>query len=463
MTKVKSKKKAKMRTAKDSMGVMEIPEGVLYGASTQRAVLNFPVSGRTLPRPFLSALGQLKVSCARANAVLGVLNKKTAAAIASAAAKVSSGAYDSHFVVDVYQTGSGTSTNMNANEVIANLANKALKGGKIHPNDHVNCGQSSNDIIPTAIHVSARVEIQTRLLPALKKLHTSLKKKASSFSKVVKIGRTHLQDATPMTLGQEFSGYAAQIGNSIRRIERASDSLLELAIGGTAVGTGINTHKRFAKEVVKDLNKTLKERFREADNHFEAQGSKDACVEVSGQLKTLAVALFKIANDIRFLGCGPRAGFAEIKLPAVQPGSSIMPGKVNPVIAESVMQVAARVIGNDAAVTVGGQSGNFELNVMMPMIADSLLESIHLLANSSKMFAEKCVDGIEADKKQCESQIEKSLMLSTPLVPVIGYDKAAETAKKAYIQGKTIREMVLADKLIDEKQLSQILKVENLI
>lgn len=463
MKRMKSIKKDKTRVATDSMGSMQIPVGVLYGASTQRAVLNFPVSGRSLPRSFIFALGQLKASCARANFTLGSLNQKMSQAVAKSAIQVRDGQFDDQFVVDVYQTGSGTSTNMNANEVIASLANQALKTKNIHPNDHVNCGQSSNDIIPTAMHVSARIEIQNNLLPNLRRLHKALSQKSKAFSKVYKIGRTHLQDATPMTLGQEFSGYAEQIKKSIHRIESASNSLLELAIGGTAVGTGINTHPQFAKEVIKDLNKTLKDKFREANNHFEAQGSKDVCVEVSGQLKTLAVALFKIANDIRFLGCGPRAGFAEIKLPAVQPGSSIMPGKVNPVMAESVMQIAARVIGNDATIAVGGLSGNFELNVMMPVIADALLESIHLLANGSKIFADKCVDGIVADKKQCESQIEKSLMLSTPLVPVIGYDRAAEIAKKAYSKGLTIREMILEEGLLDEKKLNNILKIENLI
>jgi len=459
-------KKSSYRIERDSMGSMSIPKEMLYGASTQRAVLNFPVSGRRFTRGFIHALGQIKLSAARVNQKLGQLSAKEAAAITRASKTVREGKVDEHFVVDIFQTGSGTSTNMNANEVIANLANKGAglgKGKKIHPNDHVNKGQSSNDVIPTAIHVAVLLEIKNSLVPELEALHQSLAKKARAFKHVHKVGRTHLQDATPVTLGQEFGGYAEQIKKARKRVESCFPALRELPIGGTAVGTGINTHKRFAREICRDMNRELKEQFREAENHFEAQAAKDACVETSGQLKVVAVSLSKIANDIRWLGCGPRTGFAEIKVPAVQPGSSIMPGKVNPVLSEAVLQVAAEVIGNDAAITLGGQAGNFELNVMMPLIAYNLLESVRLLANVVAIFRVKCVDGIEADREVCESTIEKSLMLSTPLVPVIGYDQAAAVAKEAYEKGKTIRELVLEKGLVPENQLSKILDVSKLI
>ena len=444
------------------MGKMQIPSKMLYGAQTQRAVLNFPISGRCFSRPFIHALGQIKLSAAKANLNLGLLPVVHANAVMKAAREVRDGLFDEHFIVDIFQTGSGTSTNMNANEVIANLANRC-KGLKIHPNDHVNKGQSSNDVIPTAIHVSVLLEIKKELIPELKSLRASLAKKAGQFRTITKVGRTHLQDATPIVLGQEFDGYAQQIKRSIERLESAFQFLRELAIGGTAVGTGINTHPRFARELCKDLNKTLNEKFFEAEDHFEAQSAKDTCIQTSGQLKALAVSLGKIANDIRWLGCGPRTGFAELKIPAVQPGSSIMPGKVNPVIAESVLQVVGEVIGNDAAVTYAGISSNFELNVMMPLIAYNLLESIRLLTNVVSVFRTKCVDGIQADRKKCESLVEKSLMLSTPLVPVLGYDKAAEIAKEAYQQGKTIRELVLEKGLIPKEKLSKILDLKRLI
>lgn len=450
------------RLAKDSMGPMLIPDKALYGASTQRAVLNFPVSGYRMPRPFIFALGQLKLSCAKANQKLKKLSPTKAAAIRRAAGAVRDGKHDIHFPIDVYQTGSGTSTNMNANEVIANVCNQSLGAGKIHPNDDVNMGQSSNDAIPTAIHIAVLLQAKHQLIPALSELETSLRKKQKAFKNIYKVGRTHLQDATPVTLGQEFGGYAQQIKRSIERLQKGLESLRELPIGGTAVGTGINTHPRFAKEVCQDLNRMLNEKFFEAEDHFEAQSNKDACVEMSGHLKSVAVSLMKIANDIRWLGCGPRAGFQEIKIPPVQPGSSIMPGKVNPVIAESVTQVAAQVIGNDTAVTVAGMSSNFELNVMMPMMAFTLLESIRLLTNVSQIFATKCIDGIEADKKECEGKIETSLMLCTALVPVLGYDKSAELAKQAYKEGKTIRQVVLEEGLVDEKKLSQILNIQNM-
>ncbi len=461
-------KKTSFRFERDSMGEMKVPADKLYGASTARAVLNFPVSGRRFSRAFIHALGQIKVSAAKANQKLKVLPASVARAIARAAERVRDGEFDDHFVLDIFQTGSGTSTNTNANEIIARLANRSLgfspkSDRRIHPNDHVNTGQSSNDVIPTAIHIAALLELKKGLVPELDLLARSLQKKASEFRTVHKIGRTHLQDATPVTLGQEFAGYAEQVRKSRERFVKCLPGLRELAIGGTAVGTGINTHPRFAREVCGDLNRTLKERFFEARDHFEAQSSKDACVETSSQLRGLAVSLTKIANDIRWLGCGPRAGFAEIQIPPVQPGSSIMPGKVNPVIAESVLQVAAEVMGNDLTVAFAGQAGNFELNVMMPVIAYDLLESIRLLTNVSSIFRTKCIDGIRADRKVCGSAIEKNLMLCTALVPVLGYDRSAALAKEAYRTGQTIREIVLEKKLIPKEKLSKLLAIKNLV
>jgi len=445
------------------MGQMKIPGDMLYGASTARAVLNFPISGRTFSRGFIHALGQVKLSAAKANLKLKALSPKVANSIIRAAKDVRDGKLDRHFVVDVFQTGSATSTNMNANEVIAHVANRALKSSsKIHPNDHVNKGQSSNDVMPAVIHIAALHEIQKGLIPELKKLQGSLAKKSQAFRSIHKIGRTHLQDATPVTLGQEFGGYAEHIRKSIERLELSLEGLRELAIGGTAVGTGINTHPRFAREVCQDLSVALKEKFIEAKDHFEAQSGKDACVAVSGQLKVLAVALTKIANDIRWLGCGPRAGFAEIQVPAVQPGSSIMPGKVNPVIAESVLQVAAEVMGNDTTITLAGQSGNFELNVMISVLGFNLLESIRLLQNVVSLFRAKCIEGIRADRKACEEKIEKSLMLTTALVPALGYDKAAQIAKEAHQKGKTIRELVLDKGLLSAAELKKLLDVRRL-
>jgi fumarate hydratase class II len=450
------------RIETDSMGEMRVPASAYYGAQTARAIENFPISGIRFPRQFIRALGMIKLSAAQANMELGLLQRKIGNAIVKAAKEVIDGKLDEHFVLDVFQTGSGTSTNMNANEVIANRANEIL-GGKIgdkkpvHPNDHVNMGQSSNDVIPTAIHVSALEAIEKNLLPALKKLHRALAKKAREFDRIVKIGRTHLQDATPIRLGQEFSGYASMIEHGIRRIENTRNHLSELAIGGTAVGTGINSHPRFGKLVAKNLSKMTGISFREAENHFEAQGAKDAVVEASGVLKTVAVSLMKIANDIRWLGSGPRCGIGEILIPPVQPGSSIMPGKVNPVIAESVCQVAAQVIGNDAAITIGGQSGSFELNVMMPLMAHNLLQSIVLLSNVSQVFTDKCIVGIKADKKRCEDMIEKSLAMCTVLAPIIGYDAAAKLAKEAYETGKTVRQVALEKKILPEDELDKLL------
>ena len=450
------------RIETDSMGEMKVPSSAYYGAQTARAVENFPISGVRFPRQFIRALGMIKLAAAEVNMELGLLNRKSGGAITKAAKEVIDGKLDGQFVLDIFQTGSGTSTNMNTNEVIANRANEIL-GGKIgdkkpvHPNDHVNMGQSSNDVIPTAIHVSALEAIEKDLLPALKNLHKALDKKAKEFDEIVKIGRTHLQDATPVRLGQQFSGYASQIQYGIRRIENVRGHLSELALGGTAVGTGINSHPEFGSRVAEKLSQMTKVGFKEAENHFEAQGAKDAAVEASGALKTLAVSLMKIANDIRWLGSGPRCGIGEIMVPPVQPGSSIMPGKVNPVIAESVCQVAAQVIGNDAAVTIGGLSGNFELNVMMPLIAHNLLQSITLLSNVSQVFTDKCVVGIKADRKRCEDMIEQSLAMCTVLAPIIGYDAAAKIAKEAYETGKTVRQVALEKKVLPEDELNRVL------
>ena len=455
--------KSKYRTESDSMGKMKVPSDAYYGAQTARAVENFPVSGRTLPREFVRAMGIVKLAAAETNAELGFLKKSVARAVARAAREVLEGKLDSHFVVDVFQTGSGTSTNMNANEVIANRAAELL-GGKtgVHPNDHVNMGQSSNDVIPTAMHVSSLEAVEKELIPALEHLEKALSAKAKEFDRIVKIGRTHLMDATPVRLGQEFGGYASMVAHGVSRLRGARNGLSELAIGGTAVGTGINTHKDFGKKVAARISAATGVKFREARNHFEAQASKDAVVQTSGVLKTVAVSLMKIANDIRWLGSGPRCGFGEILLPAIQPGSSIMPGKVNPVIGESVTQVSAQVIGNDAAITIGGQSGNFELNVMMPMMADNLLESIRLLSRVSRVFVDKCVDGIEASEERCGELIEQSLAMCTSLAPIIGYDAAAAIAKEAYATGSTVREVARKKGVISDEELERVLDPESM-
>ncbi len=452
----------KKRIEEDSMGKMEVPAGAYYGAQTQRAVLNFPVSDLRLPRSFIRAMGLIKLAAARTNVALGRLDAKLAAAVEQAAREVMDGKLDDHFVVDVFQTGSGTSTNMNTNEVISNRAIEILGGTigsrtPVHPNDHVNSGQSSNDVIPTAIHVAARCEIHQRLLPALTRLRDALAAREKAFDGIIKIGRTHLQDATPVRLGQEFGGYRAQVDQSLARARRASDALAELALGGTAVGTGINTHPEFARRAIAVISEETKLEFREAANHFEAQAAKDGCVEASGQLKTIATSLMKIANDIRWLGSGPRCGIGEIRLPATQPGSSIMPGKVNPVIAEAVTMAAAQVVGNDAVVALAGMSGNFELNVMMPVLAYNLIQEVELLAAASRVFAEKCVEGIEADKERCESMVEKSLAMCTSLAPLIGYDAAAAIAKKAYASGKTVREVAREQKVLPDDELDRAL------
>ena len=450
--------KTKYRVESDSMGKMEVPTDAYYGAQTARAVENFPVSGRTLPREFIRAMGLVKLAAAQTNAELGFLKKNTARAIARAAQEVVDGKLDDHFVVDVFQTGSGTSTNMNTNEVIANRAAEMLRGKtSVHPNDHVNMGQSSNDVIPTAMHVSSLEAIEKDLIPSLEYLRDALSKKAKEFDHIVKIGRTHLMDATPIRLGQEFSGYASMVDHGISRLKGVRNDLSELAIGGTAVGTGINTHKSFGKKVATRISEATGVKFREAKNHFEAQASKDAVVQTSGALKTVSVSLMKIANDIRWLGSGPRCGFGEILLPAIQPGSSIMPGKVNPVIGESVTQVAAQVIGNDAAITIGGQAGNFELNVMMPMMADNLLQSIRLLSRVCTVFVDKCISEIEADEERCGEIIEQSLAMCTSLAPIIGYDNAAAIAKEAYATGSTVREIARKKGVLSDEELDRVL------
>ena len=451
-----------VRMEKDSMGEMSLPASALYGASTQRAVLNFPISGYRFSRPFIRALGLIKWAAAQANHDLGLLDAERAALIVQAAEEVVDGKLDEHFPLDIFQTGSGTSTNTNANEVIANrcaqLAGKPIGSRElVHPNDHVNMGQSSNDVIPSAIHISGAELLKNHLLPALSKLHIALEAKAEEFWEIVKIGRTHLMDATPVRLGQEFSGYAQQIAYGKARAERALEVLRELALGGTAVGTGLNRHVNLPGKIMRHLEQRTNIKFYEAKDHFEAQGSKDALVEASGYLKTIAVSLFKVANDIRWLGSGPRCGIGEIQLPATQPGSSIMPGKVNPVLCESMMMVCAQVIGDDATITWAGANGNFELNVMMPVMAHNLLESIRLLANVCDAFREKCVAGIVADKKRCQELVELSMAMVTSLAPKIGYDRASEIAKESAKTGKTVREICRERKILPEAELERAL------
>ncbi|MBN4058883.1 class II fumarate hydratase [bacterium AH-315-J04] len=452
----------KTRIEKDSMGEMTVPDTAYWGAQTQRAVENFPISGYRFGRRFIRALGLIKLSAAKVNRDLDKLDGKIADMITTAGQEVVDGKLDEHFVLDIFQTGSGTSTNMNTNEVIANRAIE-LAGGQIgsrdpvHPNDHVNMGQSSNDVIPTAIHISLAESIKYDLLPALEHLADKLSEKAKAFDHVVKIGRTHLQDATPVRLGQEFGGFARQAQLSAMRATKAVKALRELPIGGTAVGTGINTHPEFGKRMCVFLTEYTGVEFVEAEDHFEAQASKDAVCEASGHLKTMAVSLTKIANDIRLLGCGPRCGIGEISLPSVQPGSSIMPGKVNPVMSEMVIQVCAQVIGNDAAVTIGCRDGYFELNVMMPMMAHNALESARLLANAARVFADKCVVGIEANEQVAKDLIEGSLAMCTSLAPLIGYDKAAAIAKEAFASGKTVRQVAKEHKVLSDEELDNAL------
>ena len=451
-----------MRKENDSMGDMQIPDDAYYGAQTQRAVENFPISGITIPKSMIQALGKIKRSAAIVNHELGLLDDDRKNAIVQAADEIIEGKLDSQFPVDIYQTGSGTSSNMNCNEILSNRASEIM-GGKIgakdpvHPNDHVNLGQSSNDVIPTAIHIAANTMLEEELIPALQNLANELDKKATAFSDIVKIGRTHLQDATPITLGQEFSGYAQMVKNGIKRIQNAQGFLSELALGGTAVGTGINTKAQFGTHMAKEITRFTGISFVEASNHFEAQGAQDAAVETSGALKTVAVSLSKIANDIRWLGSGPRAGLGELILPAVQPGSSIMPGKTNPVICEAMIQACAQVIGNDLAITIGGQGGVFELNLMLPLIAHNLTNSITILSNGTIVFTEKLIIGLKANKEKCAGYIEGSLAMCTSLAPVIGYDKAADIAYKAYNSGKTVREIAIEENVLDKDKLNELL------
>ncbi len=448
------------RTETDSMGQVQVPEGALWGAQTQRALDNFQISGIRFPRDFIGALGMIKYLACQVNRDLGGIDSAMAAAISQASMEVTEGQWDDQFPLDIFQTGSGTSTNMNANEVIAHRATEILgahAARKVHPNDHVNMSQSSNDVIPSCIHIAALVSLEKDLLPALNRLRAALDEKAGAFKDVLKLGRTHLQDATPMTLGQEFSGYAAMVAHGIGRLGNVRWHLGELALGGTAVGTGLNAAPDFARKVIERLNDLSGLEFREAENHFEAQGSRDAVVETSSALKTVAVSLIKIANDIRWLGSGPRAGFGEIKIPALQPGSSIMPGKVNPVMAEALLQACVQVIGNDAAITFAGASGNFELNVMMPLMAHGLLQSLQLLTNAVTAFEEKCVRGLEADAARCRAAIDGSLAMATALVPRLGYDKAAALAKEALAAGKTVRQMAQEKGVLKADELDALL------
>ena len=457
---------ADFRIEKDSLGDVQVPSDAWYAAQTQRAHNNFPISGIRFPRRFIEAMGTIKGAAARANEQLGLLDAEKREAIVRAAEKVRSGEMDSQFVLDIFQTGSGTSSNMNANEVISNLATVA-KGGKrgdkiIHPNDHVNMSQSSNDVIPTAMHVSASVAMELELLPALRAFQAALEEKATEFDDVLKSGRTHLMDATPVRLGQEFEGYAAQISNSIRRVKSAQFELQELALGGTATGTGINCPAGFAESAIAYISEATGLEFREARNHFEAQASKDAFVQASGTLNTLAVALMKIVNDIRHLSSGPTSGLSEIQLPAIQPGSSIMPGKVNPVMSEATMMVCARVMGNHVTVTTGGQHGNFELNVMMPVMTHAMLESITILSGAMNAFRDNCLIGIKADRDRCRELLELNPSIATALNRSIGYDKASKVAKKSAAEKKSVRDVVLEMGLMDEDTLNEVLDVRHM-
>ncbi|MEX2600333.1 MAG: class II fumarate hydratase [Balneolaceae bacterium] len=448
------------RIEKDSMGEIQVPAGAYYGAQTRRAADNFPISNLRFSREFIEALGLVKRTAAVVNRDLGLLEDSVASRIIRAAEEVSQGDLDSHFVVDIFQTGSGTSTNMNANEVIANRANKrsGKDEEKIHPNDHVNYGQSSNDVIPTAIRVAAVRSVHRTLVPALKHLLLTLQEKGAELSEVVKTGRTHLMDAMPVTVGQELSGYARQIELGIERIESALERMAELPQGGTAVGTGINTHPEFGKRFAGEIASSTGHPFREAQNHFEAQATVDAPVELSGQLKTVAVSLLKIANDMRWMNSGPNSGLGEIELEALQPGSSIMPGKVNPVIEESVAMVCAQVIGNDAAITIAGQSGNFELNVMLPVVAHNLLESIQILGNAVRNFADRSLIGFRVREERLRAMAAKNPILVTALNPLIGYDLAARIAKKAFSEERAVLEVALEMTDLSEEELRKVLE-----
>ncbi len=454
------------RTEKDSLGEVRVPVDAWYAAQTQRAVDNFPISGIRFPRRFIEALGTVKLAAAKANEGLGILDSETAAAIVDAAEQVRAGTHDDQFVLDIFQTGSGTSSNMNANEVISNLATVARGGNKgdkiVHPNDHVNMSQSSNDVIPTAMHVSAVVAIELELLPSMEQFTTALQEKASEFDDVIKSGRTHLMDATPVRLGQEFGGYAEQISQAIQRVKTSRDELSELALGGTATGTGINCPEGFASSAIGFVGTATGLNFRESANHFAAQSAKDAFVQASGTLNTLAVSLMKVVNDIRYLSSGPTSGLSEIVLPAIQPGSSIMPGKVNPVLSEAVMMVCARVMGNHVTITMGGQHGNFELNVMMPVMAHAMLESISILTGAMNAFREKCLVGIRADRERCRELLELNPSIATALNREIGYDMASKVAKASAAEKKSVRQVVLEMGLLDEKVLDKLLDVRHM-
>jgi len=452
---------ATTRTEKDSMGPVEVPSNAYYGGQTMRAVQNFPISTLRFTRPYIKALGQIKLAAAEVNVELGLLEPELGKVIVQAAQEVVDGKFDDQFVIDIFQTGSGTSTNMNANEVISNRAIEIMGGTlgskkPVHPNDHVNKGQSSNDVIPTAIHLSALVAIHDGLIPTLEKTEKALSDKAAAFMPIIKTGRTHLQDATPIRLGQEFQGYADQVKRGIARLRRAEEELGEMAIGGTAVGTGVNTHAEFAARICAKLSAMNGVKVYETDGHFQAQSTLDNCVEASGALNTVAVSLMKIANDIRWLGSGPRAGIGEIALPEVQPGSSIMPGKVNPVIPEALAMICAQVIGNNVTITIGGQSGNFEINVMMPVVSYNLLQSIELLDKGTDNFVNQCIDGLTATTKGPE-MVERGLAICTALAPIIGYDAAAAIAKKASETGATIREVSRQETTLSDEELDKIL------
>ncbi|MET9696001.1 class II fumarate hydratase [Streptomyces sp. NPDC006529] len=444
---------AGFRVEHDSMGEVRVPADAKWRAQTQRAVENFPVSGQRLERAHIAALARVKSAAAKVNAELGVLDADIAGAIRSAAAEVAEGRWDAHFPVDVFQTGSGTSSNMNANEVIATLATERL-GRDVHPNDHVNASQSSNDVFPSSIHIAATAAVTGELIPSLEHLAAALERKAEAFAEVVKAGRTHLMDATPVTLGQEFGGYAAQVRYGVERLRAALPRLAELPLGGTAVGTGINTPPGFSAAVIAEVAAATGLPLTEARNHFEAQGARDALVETSGMLRTIAVSLTKIANDLRWMASGPRTGLAEINLPDLQPGSSIMPGKVNPVVAEAVLMVAAQVTGNDTTVAVAGAAGNFELNVMLPVMARNLLESVRLLGNVSRLLADRTVDGITANAARAREYAESSPSVVTPLNRYIGYEEAAKVAKKALAERRTIREVVLESGYVERGSLT---------
>ena len=450
------------RTEKDSMGEFQVPIDAKYGASTARAVDNFPISNLRFSRSFIKALGEIKKACAKVNQNNKLLDKNFADSIIDAAQQVIDGDHDKDFVVDIFQTGSGTSTNMNANEIISKIASESLSEN-IHPNDHVNMSQSSNDVIPTATNVAAVTEIVQNLIPAVESLIQSLEDKAKKWEKVYKNGRTHLMDATPVSLGQEFRGYSALLSERLEDIKLSIVNASKLAIGGTAVGTGINAPDNFGKDVAKEISKSLGINFVEVENHFTRQGSREEVVHLSGCLKAFAVSMFKIANDIRWMGSGPVSGLNELIIPALQPGSSIMPGKVNPVIPEMVMQVSAQVIGNDNTITFSSSNGNFELNTMLPVMAHNLLESIELLTTSTDVFEKKLINDLEANTEKLDENIQKNSILVTALVPVIGYDKSAEVAKEAMSQNKTIKEVLLEKNLISSEEIDELLNIEKLI